>query len=683
MSNGTSITTRALDQLVYHAVMEFAPWPMAEVEGKAHVVQAVNPSFCALLEKTADELIGKPIAQLFAEGHATHGLLDRVQLSGEAASHVETARNTPGPVYWSYTCWPLQAKDARHVGLMIQVTETSKVDQLTKDMNEALLISAVEQHELTDVADRLNKRLHKEILEREEAQMALRESEEFNRSITDSSPDCIKILDLEGNLLSMADRGQKLLCIPDITPYLNTPWIDFYQGEEDRVAAAAAVKKAAAGGEGNFIGSFSTLDGIPKWWDVRISPILDANGKPKKLLDVSRDVTERRQTELALEQTAKGLAEVDRHKSEFLATLAHELRNPLAPLRSGLEVLTMVTDDRASWDQAHGMMTRQLDQMVRLIDDLMDLSRITRGTVDLRMETVDLRTILEQAMEASRSLFERHEHTVVRQFCKDALIVQGDGMRLAQVFSNLLNNAAKYTDQGGVITVRAEVHADEARVTVQDNGIGIAEGQLVKVFDMFAQVERSNERVQGGLGIGLNIVKHLVGMHGGRISVHSEGLGKGSSFTVVIPLATRIQTGTSPITAHVAPAPSSRQRILVVDDNEDAANMMAMLLGRWGHEIRVANNGQQAIEIGELMLPRLIFMDLGMPVMDGHTACAQMKRTAWGRAAYIVALTGLGQEEDLRRSFEAGFDHHLVKPVESKALKGVIAALGEQDGGSS
>ncbi|MEO8069138.1 MAG: PAS domain-containing sensor histidine kinase, partial [Flavobacteriales bacterium] len=454
MSNETPITTRALDQMVYHAVMEFAPWPMAEVEGKTHVVQAVNRSFCTLMEKTEAELLGKPIAQLFAEGHATHGLLDSVRISGEAATHVETANNTPGPVYWSYTCWPLQAKDAPHVGLMIQVSETSKVDQQTKDMNEALLISAVEQHEIADLADRLNVRLHDEMLVRKELNDALAESEEFNRSITDSSPDCIKILDLDGNLLSMAERGQRLLCIPDITPYLNTPWSDFYQGEEDQAAAAAAIKKAAGGGEGKFIGFFTTLDGGPKWWDVRISPILDASGKPMKLLAVSRDITERRLAELALEQTAKDLAEADRHKSEFLATLAHELRNPLAPLRNGLELLTMVIDDRAAWDQAHGMMTRQLDQMVRLIDELMDLSRITRGAVDLRMEPVDLGTILEQALETSRSVLERQDHTLVRQLCEEPLIVLGDGMRLAQVFSNLLNNAAKYTDRGGVITVR-------------------------------------------------------------------------------------------------------------------------------------------------------------------------------------------------------------------------------------
>ena len=970
MSNETSITTRALEQLVYHAVMEFAPWPMAEVEGKAHVVQAVNPSFCALLKKTADELIGKPIAQLFAEGHATHGLLDRVLLSGEAATHVESASNTKGPIYWSYTCWPVQAKDARHVGLMIQVTESNVADRQTRDVNEALLISAVQQHELTQNADRLNERLQDEILEREEAQMALRESEEFNRTITDSSPDCIKILDLEGNLLSMGDRGQKLLCIPDITPYLNTRWIDFYKSEEDRAAATAAVKKAVAGGEGNFIGFFATLHGEPKWWDVRISPIRDATGTINRLLAVSRDVTEskladrnlaflasisddllllanidemmglvgkkigtylglsacafveihqngdrvvvthdwhreagssyvgayraadfftpefqaaghagetfvvsdtaidprtiysnmaslhvaalitvpvlqegiwrfmlcayhskpypwrpdevellreltariwvrleslsaeatvremdarlrlaldaaqlgtwnldpargefsvderyqaifgigvskltlaqgldmihpddrehvsrsveeaiglgtdtsletecrvihpdgsvrwvlskgrmvfqnagsvptlsgfagtvaditeRKEMELALEQTAKDLAEVDRRKSEFLATLAHELRNPLAPLRNGLELLSMADHDRATWDQAHAMMKRQLDQMVRLIDELMDLSRISRGTVDLRLERVDLRTVLDQAVEACKPLIERQDHTLVVDIPDEPVMIEGDSMRLTQVFSNLLNNSAKYTDHGGAIAVRLDLEGNEARIAVDDNGIGIAADQLSKVFDMFAQVERANDRVQGGLGIGLNIVKHLVGMHGGRIEVRSNGLGEGSSFTVRLPLSAERKKKPTVIEAAAAAKTIAPQRILIVDDNADAAAMMAMLLGKMGHELRVANNGQEALAVGAELSPDVVLMDLGMPVMDGFAACRLMRRTPWGAKALIVALSGWGQDEDRVRSTEAGFDHHLVKPASSAALLELIAAAG-------
>jgi len=682
MTNEAPITKHALEQMVYHAVMEFAPWPMAEVEGTAHVVQAVNPSFCALLEKTEAELLGRPIAELFIEGHATQGLLDRVQLTGEAATHVETARNTPGPIYWSYTCWPVQAKDERHVGLMIQVTETSKGDQQTKDMNEALLISSVQQHELTDVAERLNVRLANEIAERKQAESALHESEARFRAMADNIPPLAWMANADGHIF-----------------WYNRRWYDYtgttleqmqgwgWKSLQDPVQLPKVLERwhasISSGEPFDMVFPLKGKDGQFRPFLTRIAPVKDEKGEVVRWFGTNTDISDQAQMADQLRQNAADMAEADRRKSEFLATLAHELRNPLAPLRNGLDLLTMVTDDRATWDQAHGMMTRQVEQMVRLIDDLMDLSRITRGAIDLRLEEVDLSTILEQAIETSLPLVERQGHTLVRQMCADPLIVKGDGMRLAQVFSNLLNNAAKYTDHGGVITVRADVNMNEARVTVQDNGIGIAEDQLAKVFDMFAQVERSNDRVQGGLGIGLNIVKHLVGMHGGRINVHSEGLGKGSSFTVAIPLAEMTGTESAPISTQVPPAPIGRHRILVVDDNEDAANMMAMLLGRWGHEVQIANNGQQAIEIGALIRPRLVFMDLGMPVMDGHTACHQMKRTPWGRAAHIVALTGLGQAEDLRRSADAGFDDHLVKPVGSAALKAVIAALGGQGGGSS
>ena len=381
------------------------------------------------------------------------------------------------------------------------------------------------------------------------------------------------------------------------------------------------------------------------------------------------DITEQQKVEDVLRET-------DRHKSEFLATLAHELRNPLAPLRNGLELLVLADHDQATWDQTHGMMKRQLDQMVRLIDELMDLSRISRGAVDLRMERMDLRTVLEQALETSRPLIERQDHTLVLDLPEEALLVEGDAMRLTQVFCNLLNNATKYTDREGSIAVRAEERAYEAVVTVEDNGIGIAPDQLGKVFDMFAQVERDSDRVQGGLGIGLNIVKHLIGMHGGRIEVRSDGLGKGSSFTVVLPLAAEGEVDEAlPATAAVALNMASL-RLLVVDDNEDAATMMGMLLGRMGHEVRVANNGAQALEEGALLLPQVVLMDLGMPVMDGYAACMHMRKTPWGAAALIVALSGWGQPEDRRKSQEAGFDEHLVKPTSSKALMAVIAAAG-------
>ncbi|MBP7513316.1 MAG: response regulator [Flavobacteriales bacterium] len=658
--------------------MEFAPWPMAEVEGNAHVVQAVNPAFCALLGKNEGDLIGKPIAQLFKEGHATHGLLDRVQLSGEAATYVETASDTPGPIYWSYTCWPLQAKEVRHVGLMIQVTETSTVDQQTKAMNEALLISSVQQHELTDVADRLNVRLLKEVAEREEAQQLLRQNHETFVNLIENAPFGMYVVDAGLRMFQMSSASKKVFA--NVTPLMGR---DFRE-----VVHAVWPDPFASDIIGRFHHTLETgepytapdmtqhrvdIDAV-ETYDWKIERITLPDGQ-FGVVCYFYDITERKRMQLALEQTAKDLAEVDRRKSEFLATLAHELRNPLAPLRNGLEVLTLAQQDKAVWDQAHSMMKRQLDQMVLLIDDLMDLSRISRGAIELRKERLDLRTLLEQAVEAARPFVERQGHTLVLDLPERPVLLDGDAMRLAQVFNNLLNNAAKYTDRGGAIAVRVDMSDHEATVAVEDNGIGIAPDQLVKVFDMFAQVERTSDRVQGGLGIGLNIVKHLVTMHGGRIVARSGGLGKGSSFSVILPLASRVHGQAKAQGRNTDPEKVGPKRVLVVDDNVDAATMMAMLLRKLGHEVRVAHNGEEGLQVGASLLPQVVLMDLGMPVMDGYSACRLMRGTPWGERALIIALSGWGQDEDRHKSTAAGFDHHLVKPIPSEDILALLGAL--------
>ncbi len=667
---------RALEQMVYHAVMEFAPWPMAEVEGNAHVVQTVNPAFCALLGKGEEELIGKPIAQLFKEGHATHGLLDRVQGSGEAATYVETARNTPGPIYWSYTCWPLQAKDVRHVGLMIQVTETSTVDEQTKAINEALLISSVQQHELTDVAERLNVQLVKEIAEREEAQQLLSKNHETFVNLIENAPFGMYVVDADFRMFQMSSASAKVfananpLMGRDFGEIVRTIWPDPFASEIIG-RFRHTLERGAPYIEPGVTQPRLDIDAVESY-DWKIERITLPDGE-FGVVCYFYDITERKQLELELEQTAKDLAEVDRRKSEFLATLAHELRNPLAPLRNGLELLSLSDPDRATSEQAHGMMQRQLDQMVRLIDDLMDLSRISRGTVDLRMQRMDLRTALDQAVEACKPLIERQDHTLVLDIPDEPVMVEGDSTRLTQVFSNLLNNSAKYTDNGGSIAVRLDVEPDGAVVTVEDNGIGIAPDQLGKVFDMFAQVERTNDRVQGGLGIGLNIVKHLVNMHGGSIAVRSDGLGKGSTFTVSLPLSAEQEKKSPVVNDALKPRAIAPRRILIVDDNVDAAAMIALLLGKLDHEVRVANNGEEALEAGATLNPDVVLMDLGMPVMDGFSACRLMRKTPWGARALIVALSGWGQDEDRVKSLEAGFDHHLVKPIGSATLIDLIA----------
>ncbi|HEY0554011.1 MAG TPA: response regulator, partial [Thermoanaerobaculia bacterium] len=375
---------------------------------------------------------------------------------------------------------------------------------------------------------------------------------------------------------------------------------------------------------------------------------------------------------------ARARREADRRKDEFLATLAHELRNPLAPIRNGLQILRLAKDDPAAEESARAMIERQVQQMVRLIDDLLDLSRISRGKIELRRERIALEAAVQSAVETSRPLIEKSGHRLTLDLPAEPLFVDADLTRLSQVVANLLNNAAKYTEPGG--DIRLAVTGGESGVTISvlDNGVGIPAPMLPQVFEMFTQVDRSLERSQGGLGIGLTLVKRLVEMHGGTVEARSGGHGLGSEFLIRLPL---LATATTPTAAerpsHAEPAAGSgfKRRILVADDNVDSAASLEMMLGFMGNEVRTANDGLQAIAEAAAFRPDLILLDIGMPGMNGYDACREIRRQPWGQGIVIVALTGWGQDEDKRRSREAGFDQHLVKPVEPAALGGLLAAL--------
>ncbi len=392
-----------------------------------------------------------------------------------------------------------------------------------------------------------------------------------------------------------------------------------------------------------------------------------------------RDITDRK---LAMD----ALQEADRRKDEFLATLAHELRNPLAPLRNGLQVMALAKDDAEVVERARAMMERQLQQMVRLIDDLLDLSRISRGKVELRRERVELRTVIANAVETSRPLIEQSGHRLTVDVPAGPLAIDADVVRLSQVVANLLNNAAKYTERGGRIGLRvrrAPAGAGEVSLHVTDNGVGIPAAMLPQVFQMFTQVDRSLEKARGGLGIGLSLVKRLVEMHGGTVEARSGGRGQGSEFIVRLPLAEAMENageGAAPEDAAAAaegpaggPAGSRPRRVLVTDDNVDAATSLAMMLELMGNQVRIAHNGLEAIAAAEDFRPDVILLDIGMPQLNGYDACRRIREQPWGQGIYIVALTGWGQEEDKRRSREAGFDHHLVKPVDPALLGRLLA----------
>ncbi len=370
------------------------------------------------------------------------------------------------------------------------------------------------------------------------------------------------------------------------------------------------------------------------------------------------------------------LKETDRRKDEFLATLAHELRNPLAPIRNSLHLIRGANGD-GPMESERAMAERNVVHLARLIDDLMDIARINRGKIELSKQVVDLATIVNQAVSTARPLIdERHQEMFVT-VAERTIKLEADPTRLEQVFWNLLNNAAKYTEPGGQIQLTVEAaDGGEVVVRVRDTGIGIKAEMLPRVFDMFVQVGDHKDHAQGGLGIGLSLVRTLVEMHGGSITARSEGPGKGSEFVVRLPLLTRARDVETPVSdqARESVGKPPRRRILVVDDNVDAARSLARLLERlYGQELRVAHNGMEALILAEEFRPEVILLDIGLPGMDGNEVARRLRERPGTEDSLVVALTGWGQESDIERSRAAGFDHHLVKPANPEAIVELLA----------
>lgn len=374
----------------------------------------------------------------------------------------------------------------------------------------------------------------------------------------------------------------------------------------------------------------------------------------------------------ALRERAEELAEINRNKDEFLATLAHELRNPLAPIGNAVQYLGMPGLTASDALSGREVIARQVSVMVRLIDDLLDMSRISRNTLDIRKARLELSTVLDVAVEASRSLIEEFGHTLTVSLPPRPIHLDADEVRLTQVFSNLLNNAAKYTKSGGHIQLTAIEDGSDAVISIRDDGIGIPHEMLARIFEMFTQVDRSLECSQGGLGIGLTLVRRLVDLHDGTIEARSDGPDQGSEFIVRLPLIIPPPADVPPPSA-VARAPAlCGIRILVVDDNQDSAVTLGMLLRLKGNEIRAAHDGLQALAIAETFRPELVLLDIGLPKLNGYDVARRIRAQEWGRKSILVALTGWGQDEDRRRSKEAGFDFHLVKPVDLAHLETLL-----------
>ncbi len=387
------------------------------------------------------------------------------------------------------------------------------------------------------------------------------------------------------------------------------------------------------------------------------------------LLTAQRELARRN---AQLERLNERLLEADRRKDEFLAMLAHELRNPLAPLRNAALLLQQPGVDRPFVERTGEMMGRQVQQLGRLVDDLLDLSRIARGKMQLRKEWVDLGQAVQRAAEASRPLVEARRHELTVSLSDAPVRLLADPTRLEQVLTNLLTNAARYTPEGGRIWLTAAVEGGEAVVRVRDTGIGIPPEMLSRIFGLFAQVERQEERSQGGLGIGLSLVKSLTEMHGGTVEANSNGPGQGSEFIVRWPLPTEEASASVKAAPQQGPAIERAVRVLLVDDNVDAAESLAMLLRLWGHEVAVAHDGPAALRAAAAQRPQVALLDIGLPGMDGYELARRLRSQTGLGPVVLVALTGWGQDEDRRRSHEAGFDHHLTKPVELAALQELL-----------
>ena len=426
-------------------------------------------------------------------------------------------------------------------------------------------------------------------------------------------------------------------------------------------------------------------------------PEFDSAGAVLGWVAVVMDVTERRQAEDSLRQAEQALKEADRRKDEFLAMLAHELRNPLAPIRNAVEVLERLDSPDSRFEKMREVIGRQTEQLTRLVDDLLDVSRITQGKITLQKEVIDLERIVGRAIETSRPLIDASGHRLLVTLPHEPVWLVGDLSRLSQVLANLLNNAAKYTESGGTLWLTAECRHGEVSLRVRDTGMGMPAEILPRIFDLFSQADRSLDRAQGGLGIGLTIVRRLVEMHGGRVAASSPGPGQGSEFVVHLPVLTEmmreaeahaldaVDLTNADATAPDSPAsttstastlaPSTGYRVLVVDDNQDSAESLEILLQAEGYEVRLAHDGPSGIEVAHAFQPHVVLLDIGLPGIDGYGVAHHLRQQPETQDAVLIALTGYGQARDRQRSKVAGFDHHLVKPIHYDELASLIRSL--------
>jgi PAS domain S-box-containing protein len=411
-----------------------------------------------------------------------------------------------------------------------------------------------------------------------------------------------------------------------------------------------------------------TKDGRRIPISLSVSPVRDSRGVVIGASKVARDISERKRAEQALR-------EADRRKDEFLALLAHELRNPLAPIRYALATSRKAGRTLEQQKRAEEVIERQVAHMSRLLDDLLDVSRITHGTLELKKSRTELTLVLGAAIEAARPILDSKNHTLSLDLPKQTVRLEADPVRLAQVFSNLLINAAKYTDAGGSIELRATREGSGVVVAVRDNGMGISADMMSRLFTLFSQAHTELGRSEGGLGVGLALARGLVALHGGRVEARSDGPGRGSEFIVRLPVGVPTWEVSQVEVSADDPAADAGLKILVVDDSRDAADTCATVLELSGHEVQTAYNGRRALELARTFLPHALLLDIGLPDVNGYELARTIRAAPWAEGMVLIAVTGWGQEEDRRRALEAGFDHHLTKPIAAETLESLLQSL--------
>ncbi len=633
----------------FRTMVELAPVAIALFNGPQFVITQANERVLTYWGRTREQVINKPLFEALPEagGQGFEELLHRVYITGERfvakELTVDLERNDRlEKTYIDFVYEPYREVDGSISGVTVVCVEVT--DQVI-------------------------------------ARQKIEESERRFRSLIENAPiaTCLfvgrdlRIEVANAAMISIWGKGPSVIGQP-LAVALPELKSQHFLATIDNIFTTGRTYESKGGRADLFIDDqLKTF-----YFDYSFNPLRDGDGEVYAIMEMAADVTQQVLARRQMEESEARLREADRRKDDFLATLAHELRNPLAPIRNTLQILTLTADGTETITSATQLMGRQVDQLVRLVDDLLDVSRISRGTIRLRPEPIDLNEVVGQAVEASRPLLEAHRHTLTVELPVAPLHMQGDATRLIQIVSNLLNNAAKFTPEGGRVWLTLERVGGEsdhrmALLRVRDDGIGIAADQLERIFELFAQVDASLERSKGGLGLGLTLVRQLVELHGGRVTASSKGLWQGSEFSVRLPTLREVPKLSPP--ADVGMKPLAPRRILVVDDNPDAALTLAMLLKLKGFDTHTRHSGQEGIAAAESLQPEVIVLDIGMPGLNGYDTCRRLRQQVWGQSMRVIALTGYGQEEDKRLSKAAGFDAHLVKPVDLGDLLALLTSL--------